>query len=57
MCFDPTRKSIFILGKYVEYRSPSTTTQQQQLYESDFYQYFIELDRWVKISENTQVNK
>lgn len=54
MCFDSTRKSIYLLGRYVEFR-PSTTPDAT-LYESEFYQYFIELDRWVKISENTQVN-
>jgi hypothetical protein len=54
MCFDPTRKSIYVLGRYVEFR-PSTTPPEHSLYESEFYQYFIELDRWIKISENTQV--
>lgn len=71
MCFDPTRKSIFVLGRFIEYRSfaspcsnnsssssssTSNTHQPDPLYESDFYQYFIELDRWIKISENTQID-
>lgn len=57
MCFDSIRKSIYVLGKYVEVRAPSTSAPEvsPKLYESDFFQYFTDLDRWIKISENTQV--
>ncbi|CEG84146.1 hypothetical protein RMATCC62417_17991 [Rhizopus microsporus] len=57
ICFDPTKKSIFVLGRYIE---PSTNTTIADLtgntYGSDFYQYFIELDQWIKISDNTQID-
>ncbi|KAI8359968.1 Muskelin N-terminus-domain-containing protein [Blakeslea trispora] len=56
ICFDPTRKSIYVLGKYIEAKPLSISSLADRPfygYESDFYQYFIELDRWIKISENT----
>lgn len=53
MCYDPTRKSIYVLGRYKEY-CPIPTTDAAA-YESEFFQYFIELDRWVKISGSTLV--
>lgn len=53
MCYDPTRKSIYVLGRYKEYRL--TASPDVAAYESEFFQYFIELDRWVRISGSTQV--
>ncbi|KAG2204661.1 hypothetical protein INT47_011956 [Mucor saturninus] len=51
MCYDPTRKTIYVLGRYKEYQlSPSPDPAS---FESEFFQYFIELDRWVKISDST----
>lgn len=53
MCFDPIRKSIYVLGRYTEFRP--TTTPDPTAYESEFYQYYTELDRWIQISESTKV--
>jgi hypothetical protein len=55
MCFDPIRKSIYVLGRYIESKSTTTSTESKPVHEPEFYQYFTELDRWIKISENTQV--
>ncbi|GAA5806192.1 hypothetical protein HPULCUR_011722 [Helicostylum pulchrum] len=54
MCFDPVRKSIYVLGKYIEFRP--TTTPDPTAYESEFYQYYTELDRWIQISESTKID-
>ncbi|KAG1589594.1 hypothetical protein G6F47_010306 [Rhizopus delemar] len=57
ICFDPARKSIFVLGRYIEPTANATIADLTgNTYGSDFYQYFIEQDQWVKISENTQVD-
>ncbi|KAF1802153.1 Muskelin N-terminus-domain-containing protein [Mucor lusitanicus] len=58
MCYDPIRKSIYVLGKYIEVRAPSTSAPEvsPKVYESDFFQYFTDLDRWIKISDNTQID-
>ncbi|CEP10390.1 hypothetical protein [Parasitella parasitica] len=57
MCYDPIRKSIYVLGKYVEVRSSTSAPEvSPTVYESDFFQYFTDLDRWIKISENTQID-
>lgn len=59
MCFDPIKKSLYVLGRYVEVRpvpTSGTPDLTPKLYESDFYQYFIDLDQWIKISDNTQVS-
>jgi hypothetical protein len=56
MCFDPIRKSIYVLGRYIESKPTATvSTEPKPIHESEFYQYFTELDRWIKISENTEV--
>lgn len=59
MCYDPIRKSIYVLGKYIEVRAPSTSASEvsPKVYESDFFQYFTDLDKWIKISDNTQVKR
>ncbi|GAA5813656.1 hypothetical protein MFLAVUS_007141 [Mucor flavus] len=54
MCFDPIRKSIYVLGRYTEFRP--TTTPDPTAYESEFYQYYTELDRWIQISESTKID-
>ncbi|EPB83057.1 hypothetical protein HMPREF1544_10194 [Mucor circinelloides 1006PhL] len=58
MCYDPIRKSIYVLGKYIEVRAPSTSASEvsPKVYESDFFQYFTDLDKWIKISDNTQID-
>ncbi|KAI9257656.1 muskelin 1, intracellular mediator kelch motif-containing protein, isoform CRA_a [Sporodiniella umbellata] len=57
ICFDPIRKSIFVLGKYIEPNPNSTLSDlTNNVYGSDFYQYFIEQEKWIKISENTQID-
>ncbi|KAI8326736.1 Muskelin N-terminus-domain-containing protein, partial [Choanephora cucurbitarum] len=59
ICFDPTRKSIYVLGKYIKAKPLSISSLADRPfygYEADFYQYFIELDRWIKISENTMMD-
>jgi hypothetical protein len=57
ICFDPVRKSIFVLGRYIEPTANATIADLTgNTYGSDFYQYFIEQDQWIKISENTQVD-
>ncbi|KAI8641733.1 Muskelin N-terminus-domain-containing protein, partial [Parasitella parasitica] len=58
MCYDPIRKSIYVLGKYVEARTSSASSSEAShtIYDSDFFQYFTDLDRWIKISENTQID-
>ncbi|KAI7898194.1 Muskelin N-terminus-domain-containing protein [Cokeromyces recurvatus] len=58
MCFDPIRKSIYILGRYADIRNNSydVSSADNSLYESEFYQYFIDLDKWVKLSKNTQLD-
>ncbi|KAI8967128.1 Muskelin N-terminus-domain-containing protein [Mycotypha africana] len=66
ICFDPLKKSIFVLGRYIETTKcnaatasgshPTTTihdTETTVNYHSEFFQYFTELDRWQILSENT----
>ncbi|KAG2171936.1 hypothetical protein INT43_001412 [Umbelopsis isabellina] len=48
ICFDPSSRSIYVLGRYVE----SQQRVETNLY-SDFYQYMTHLNRWVRLSENT----
>ncbi|KAI7900702.1 Muskelin N-terminus-domain-containing protein [Cokeromyces recurvatus] len=48
ICFDSVSKSIYVLGRYVE----SEDITDQELH-SDFYQYHIENDKWIKIHDNT----
>ncbi|KAI8078641.1 Muskelin N-terminus-domain-containing protein [Halteromyces radiatus] len=50
--FDPKSRSIFVLGKYVEYQ-----TAQDHRLESDFYRYFCDHNKWMKISDNTAKEK
>ncbi|KAI8332241.1 muskelin-like protein [Chlamydoabsidia padenii] len=50
--FDAKSRSIFVLGKYVECQSA-----QDQRLESDFYRYFCDYNKWVKISDNTAQEK
>ncbi|KAG1459111.1 hypothetical protein G6F56_006236 [Rhizopus delemar] len=57
ICFDSVRKSILVLGRYIEPNPNATIADLTgNTYGSDFYQYFIEQDQWVKISENTQID-
>ncbi|KAG0178624.1 Muskelin 1, intracellular mediator containing kelch motif [Apophysomyces sp. BC1021] len=48
ICFDPISRSIFVLGRYVESHAVTDVSL-----ESDFYQYFVDSDYWIKISSNT----
>ncbi|KAI9475469.1 MAG: Muskelin N-terminus-domain-containing protein [Benjaminiella poitrasii] len=59
ICFDPTRKSIYVLGRYVDIRANSfdnASPPPENQYESELYQYFIDLDKWVLLSKNTQLD-
>ncbi|KAL0073983.1 Muskelin N-terminus-domain-containing protein [Phycomyces blakesleeanus] len=48
ICFDPTSRSIFVLGRYVE----SHANTDGNL-DSDFYRYNVDKDKWTLISTNT----
>ncbi|ORZ15828.1 Muskelin N-terminus-domain-containing protein [Absidia repens] len=50
--FDAKSRSIFVLGKYVECQAA-----QNNRLESDFYRYFCDYNKWVKISDNTAQEK
>ncbi|KAI8976566.1 Muskelin N-terminus-domain-containing protein [Pilobolus umbonatus] len=51
--YDPVMNSIYVLGRYME---KSTDVDVESNYDPDFYQYFVDLDKWVKISESTQTD-
>ncbi|CAO3609257.1 unnamed protein product [Cunninghamella blakesleeana] len=46
--FDPKSRSIFVFGKYIESHSVSENHS-----EPDFYRYYCDHDKWIKISNNT----
>jgi hypothetical protein len=54
ICFDPVSKSVLVLGRYVELQSVNDSKNSPT---PDFYQYFTELDSWVKLSDSTEVKK
>jgi hypothetical protein len=54
ICFDPVSKSVLVLGRYVELQSVNDSKNPPT---PDFYQYFTELDSWVKLSDSTEVKK
>ncbi|KAI8803988.1 Muskelin N-terminus-domain-containing protein [Cladochytrium replicatum] len=48
MAFEPTTKTIFTLGRYVDAENAS-----QSNLESDFYKYEVVTNRWTRLSANT----
>lgn len=48
ICFDPSMRQIYVLGRYVDQESRANSNL-----ESDFYRYDVERGIWSKVSGNT----
>ncbi|CAO3664670.1 unnamed protein product [Umbelopsis ramanniana] len=48
ICFDPSTRSIYVLGRYVE-----SQARMEANLNPDFYQYLTHINQWMKISDNT----
>ena len=51
ICFDPSLKCIYSLGKYIDAES-----RPNMNLDNDFWKFDIISEKWIKLSSNTAVN-